>query len=98
MDIDSKLELPDNGFSNERTMKGESIVSPAQYSPLKGHTPIYCGKNSLQNLSVLIEKIHPDRIFILSDTTVFSLHGEVLLSSIPKNITINKIIISSNIF
>ncbi len=62
-------------------------------SPLKGHMPIYFGSGAISCLSNIIEKLNPDKIFILSDTHVYKLHGTKLLKSLSSTIPVQEILI-----
>jgi len=64
-----------------------------EYSPLVGNTPIHFGKNSIEILPDLIREIEPDRVFIISDTTVYPIHSEILKNYIPEEISFYEVII-----
>lgn len=49
------------------------------YSPLLGGMPIHFGKGAIERLPKLLLDLNPDRVFILSDSQVFKLHGATLL-------------------
>ncbi len=50
---------------------------------VQGHWPIFFGRDSRELLLEEIEKLAPDRVFILTDHTVESLHAEAIKENIP---------------
>jgi 3-dehydroquinate synthase len=48
-------------------------------SPLAGNTPIHFGPGAIERLPGLLLGLKPDKVFIVSDTRVFHLHGSALL-------------------
>jgi 3-dehydroquinate synthase len=48
-------------------------------SPLTGNTPIHFGPGAIERLPGLLLGLKPDKVFIVSDTRVFHLHGSALL-------------------
>jgi 3-dehydroquinate synthase len=48
-------------------------------SPLTGNTPIHFGPGAIERLPGLLLGLKPDKVFIVSDTRVFNLHGSSLL-------------------
>ncbi|MEO6094324.1 MAG: iron-containing alcohol dehydrogenase [Fibrobacteria bacterium] len=64
-----------------RARAGENEVQAVRTwnSPLTGGMPIHFGKGAIDLLPDLLLGLKPDRIFILSDSQVFKLHGASLL-------------------
>ncbi len=48
-------------------------------SPLAGNAPIHFGPGAIERLPGLLLGLKPDKVFIVSDTRVFNLHGSSLL-------------------
>ena len=48
-------------------------------SPLLGNMPIHFGPGAIERLPGLLLSLKPDKVFIISDTRVFNLHGASLL-------------------
>ncbi len=65
-----------------------SKVVKTTFSPLEGKMPIYFGRSSIEVLPNVIKETSPDKIFILSDTTVYPLHKEGLLAQIDSSIPV----------
>ncbi len=64
----------------------QSLASPVKpaavktwFSPLTGQMPIHFGAGAIDKLPELLETLKLDRIFIISDQTIFGLHGAGLL-------------------
>jgi 3-dehydroquinate synthetase len=57
----------------------ESAAIRTWESPLDGHTPIHFGPGAIERLPGLLLGLNPDKVFIVSDTRVFHLHGAFLL-------------------
>jgi len=64
-----------------------------QYSPLLGNTPIHFGKSSIEYLPEILAELAPDRLFIISDTTVYPIHSEILKNNIPEKYEYHEVII-----
>jgi len=51
-------------------------------SPLVGNAPIHFGPGAIERLPGLLLGLKPDKLFIVSDTRVFNLHGSSLLQTL----------------
>ncbi len=70
----------EKGMPKSEKFGGKTLPSVEKWiSPLAGEMPIHFGEGAVEHLPKVLKGLNPDRIFILSDHHVFSLHGKELL-------------------
>lgn len=70
------------GLSAQERIDASATAVRTWESPLAGNAPIHFGPGAIERLPALLLGLKPDKVFIVSDTRVFNLHGSSLLQTL----------------
>lgn len=76
---------PKSERPQETSLSTTGASSETWISPLAGHMPIHFGAGAIDLLPGLLTGLKPDKLFIVSDTKTFSLHGAFLLQLLSQH-------------